>query len=113
MSMDEKSIAELSRLRAFALRIGPVVKAALELRELGRSLERLEEEMHRRNGLQNGTRSATPWLILNQAYETALQEFDAKVKRAALGDFIDLLGDTYDIFDPKKIKRAQSVSKSD
>lgn len=73
--MSDDTIAELSRLRAFALRIGPIVKAALELREIGRSMERLEDGMSRRS-----------------------------VKRAPLGDFVDLLGDIYDVFSPNEPK---------
>lgn len=98
MSDQAALVAELSKLRAFALRVGPIVKAALELRELGRTLERIDEEMARRNGLDYGTRSATPGLIVLQAYNTALSEFDAQVKRAALGDFVEFFGDTYEIF---------------
>lgn len=91
--MDEATIAELSRLRAFAARVGPIVKAAVELRELGRSLERAEEIMDARRDGQ--TRCMTPWLILQQGYETALKEFDERVKAAALGNFEDLLNGSY------------------
>lgn len=93
--MGKDDVAELSRLRAFAIRVGPVVKAAVELRELGRSLERLEEHMDTRADDGWSTRSGTPWLILKQGYDTALEEFDAKVKAAGLGHFADLLGGHY------------------
>ncbi len=109
MSDADQLVAELSKLRAFALRVGPIVKAALELRELGRSLESVEKEMDRRDGLDFGTRCATPWLILNQAYNTALQEFDAKVKKAALGDFVEFFGDTYEIFDREPGAKAKGA----
>lgn len=89
-------IADLSRLRAFALRVGPIVKAAVELRELGRSLERIEAMMDEPHSLGMPTRSGTPWLIVKQAYDTALEQFDETVKRAALGQFEDLLGGSYE-----------------
>jgi hypothetical protein len=90
--MSEQEIAELSRLRAFSIRISPILKAALQLRALGRTLDQLEDDMAaRQRGTGYETLCGTPWMIVEQAYETALLEFDAAVKKAGLGNFHDLL----------------------
>lgn len=84
--------AEISKLRAFAARTGPIVRAALELREMGRSLDRLDAEMVSRK--PDATRSGTMWLVLNQGYEAALEQFDEAVKNAALSEFADIIDPT-------------------
>ena len=94
MSDDER--AELSRLRAFAMRVGPIVKAAVELRQLGRSLEMIEAEMDEKHRHDGRTRSMTPWLIVKQGYDTALGQFDERVKAAGLGNFADLMEGRYE-----------------
>ena len=98
--MTDKEIAELSRLRAFAIQVGPIVKAALELRQIGRSCEEFEKYFFERKGADFLSHSYTPGLMLNQAYDTALEEFDETVRKAALGNFTDLLG-----FSPTPLKQ--------
>lgn len=90
--MDKDAITELSRLRAFAAQVGPIVKAALELRKIGMSCEEFEKYFFNEKGEYDLSRSYTPGLILNQAYDTALEKFDETVKHAALGNFTDLIG---------------------
>lgn len=90
--MDETAIAELSRLRAFAAQVGPIVKAALELRQIGMSCEEFEKYFFNEKGEYDLSHSYTPGLILNQAYDTALEKFDETVRSAALGNFKDLIG---------------------
>lgn len=90
--MNKDAIAELSRLRAFAAQVGPIVKAALELRQIGMSCEEFEKYFFNEKGDYDLSRSYTPGLILNQAYNTALEKFDETVRSAALSNFTDLIG---------------------
>lgn len=81
---------DISRLRAYVAVTAPIVKAAVELRAMGRTLEQIESDMQTR-GNDGRTKSMTPWLIVHGAYQDALKQFDAAVKSAGLARFEDLL----------------------
>lgn len=84
--------AEISRLRAMVARVSPVVLAALELRKMGLAMEAYHERFEeRRANLEGVSRSWTAALLMETAYETALKDFDEKVRAAALSEFDEFL----------------------